>query len=168
MKDRKTRKDGTLILQGDTTAKATVNGASLCAKDTGRWLPGKSGNPAGRPQGARQRIAERLIADIADVWERHGQNVLSRLAVDDPAKLATIAYNLLPRDVFLHVENNSAIAGEDRRMLLDLLDVVKRAGAEARNPELVFQWIADDLRARLATPVQLTSDSANDTDEASK
>ena len=29
----------------------------------GRWLPGKSANPAGRGMTNRQRIAERLIAD---------------------------------------------------------------------------------------------------------
>ena len=34
-------------------------------------------------------------------------------------------------------------------MLLDLLNVVKDAGAQAGSPELVFQWIAEDLRARL-------------------
>ena len=68
--------------------------------------------------------------------------------------MAQIAYGLLPRDIFVRVDDNtSGIAGDDRRMLLDLLNVVKSAGAEAGSPELVFQWIAEDLRARLAGKV---------------
>jgi hypothetical protein len=67
--------------------------------------------------------------------------------------VAQIAYGLLPRDVFVRVDDNtSAIAGDDRRMLLDLLNVVKSAGAEAGSPEIVFEWIAQDLR-RLAGKV---------------
>jgi hypothetical protein len=103
---------------------------------------------------SRQRISERLLMDLAVVWEEHGRTVLERLARDEPAKLAQIAYGLLPRDVFVRVEDStSGIAGEDRRMLLDLLNVVKDASAEAGSPELVFQWIAEDLRARLAGKV---------------
>jgi hypothetical protein len=66
----------------------------------GRWLKGAaSPNPAGRPMAARQRISEKLLADLAVVWEEHGSGVLQRLAVTEPAKLAQIAYGLLPRDV---------------------------------------------------------------------
>ena len=53
-----------------------------------RWPKGQSGNPAGRPVGARQRISEQLLADLASVWEEHGVSVLQRLAVTDAGKLA--------------------------------------------------------------------------------
>jgi hypothetical protein len=35
--------------------------------------------------------------------------VLERLAKDDPAKLAQIAYGLLPRDIFVKVEDQRAL-----------------------------------------------------------
>ena len=63
----------------------------------GKWLPGKSGNPAGRPQGSRQKISNQLLADLESVWAQHGKAVLQRLAVDDPAKLATIAFGYCRR-----------------------------------------------------------------------
>ena len=66
---------------------------------------GQNRNPAGRPVGARQRISEQLLADLASVWEEHGVSVLQRLAVTDPGKLAQIAYGLLPRDVFISVSS---------------------------------------------------------------
>jgi hypothetical protein len=42
----------------------------------------------GRPLGARQKISEALLADLAEVWEEHGKDVLTRLAIDEPGKLA--------------------------------------------------------------------------------
>jgi len=71
------------------------------------WKPGQSGNPAGRPIGARQKISEKLLADLAVVWETEGESVLRRLAIEDPGKLAQIAYGLLPRDVFISVEQRT-------------------------------------------------------------
>ena len=68
------------------------------------WKPGQSGNPAGRPLGARARISEKLLADLVTVWETRGQAVLESLVTEDPGKLAQIAYGLLPRDVFISVE----------------------------------------------------------------
>jgi len=50
------------------------------------------------PLSARSRISEKLLADLAVVWEELGKDVL-KLAMDDPGKLATIGYGLLPRDV---------------------------------------------------------------------
>ncbi|MGY4295134.1 hypothetical protein ACVWXN_003229 [Bradyrhizobium sp. i1.4.4] len=56
-------------------------------------------NPNGRGPTNRQKIAERLIADLADTWSTHGAAVLRHLATEDPGKFATIAFGLLPRDV---------------------------------------------------------------------
>jgi hypothetical protein len=61
---------------------------------------------------ARQRISETLLRDLTEVWEAHGKIILEKLAVTDPAKLATIAYGLLPRDIFVRVEDNTTIAGD--------------------------------------------------------
>jgi Family of unknown function (DUF5681) len=59
-----------------------------------RWKKGETGNPAGRPLGARQKISEKLLADLADVWQEHGKAVLTRLVSEDPGKLAQIAFGL--------------------------------------------------------------------------
>jgi hypothetical protein len=64
----------------------------------GRWLQGSGSPSPGRPIHSRQRIAEALLRDLAVVWEAQGKEVLERLAKDEPAKLAQIAYGLLPRD----------------------------------------------------------------------
>jgi integrase len=43
------------------------------------WQPGQSGNPAGRPLGARHKITEAIIQDISGAWQTHGPQVLNRL-----------------------------------------------------------------------------------------
>ena len=79
-------------------------GSEVRWDSNGRWLPGTTGNAAGRGMTNRQRISEKLLADLAEVWEAHGESVLQRLAISDPGKLATIAYGLLPRDLMISVE----------------------------------------------------------------
>ena len=98
------------------------------------WKPGQSGNPAGRPLGARARISEKLLADLATVWETHGQAVLESLVTEDPGKLAQIAYGLLPRDVFISVEQRTPgnLDPDEWAILRRVIDLIKQnaKGAE--------------------------------------
>jgi hypothetical protein len=119
-----------------------------------RWMPGESGNPAGRPVGARQKIAEALLADLHEVWAEHGKDVLTRLAKDDPGKLASIAYGLLPRDIFINVQQQApgGLDADAYAALRSLLNVIERCGAIGE-PQQVFEMIEEDLRARFAQSV---------------
>ena len=87
----------------------------------GRWLKGTTGNAAGRGMTNRQRISEKLLADLATVWETHGELVLQRLALTDPGGLATIAYGLLPRDLMISVEAKTPgnLEPDEWRVLVD-------------------------------------------------
>ena len=82
--------------------------------------------------------------------------MLERLAKDDPAKLAQIAYGLLPRDVFVRVEDQRTPGNLDPdayAALRRLLDVIEQCGAIGE-PQRVFEMIEEDLRARMAVPVE--------------
>jgi Family of unknown function (DUF5681) len=119
------------------------------------WKPGQSGNAAGRPPGARQRIAEKLIADISEVWEACGIEVLKRLAVEEPAKLATIAYGLVPRDIFLNVAQAApgGLEPDEWKTLRTVLDLIQATAPEGVAPAQVFEVIEHALRAEFAKPV---------------
>src|SRR6516165_2554716 len=105
---------------------------------------------------SRQPIANQLLADLHEVWEEHGKTVLERLAKDDPAKLAQIAYGLLPRDVFVRVEDQRTPGNLDPdayaalRRLLDLIEACKVDG----DPQAVFEKIEAALRADAATVIE--------------
>jgi hypothetical protein len=122
--------------------------------ERGRWLKGIPAPPgSGRPISSRQEISERLLLDLAVVWEEHGKTVLERLAKDDPAKSATIAYGLLPKDVFVRVEDQSTpgnIEPEARAALRRVLDIIQPANIEG-DPQAIFEKIESALRAESAT-----------------
>jgi hypothetical protein len=81
---------------------------------------------------------------------RAGKDVLEKLAMDDPGKLATIAYGLLPRDMFSSVEQKTPgnLEPEAWVALRRVLDLIQAAGADG-DPRDVFEMIEQDLRARL-------------------
>jgi hypothetical protein len=68
------------------------------------------------------------------VWEEHGAGVLQRLAVTDPGKLAQIAYGLLPRDVFISVEQRTPgnVDPDEWAILRRVIDLIQQnaQGAE--------------------------------------
>ena len=119
------------------------------------WKPGQSGNPAGRPIGARQKISEKLLADLAVVWETEGESVLRRLAIEDPGKLAQIAYGLLPRDVFISVEQRTLgnLDPDEWAILRRVIDLIKQ---NANGAELgpVLETIENALRADQAKMIE--------------
>ena len=122
----------------------------------GRWLKGTPApNPAGRPLAARQRISEKLLADLAEVWEEHGVGVLQRLAVTDPGKLAQIAYGLLPRDVFISVEQRTPgnLDPDEWAILRRVIDLIQQ---NAKGAELgpVLETIENALRADQAKMIE--------------
>ena len=110
----------------------------------------------GRPISSRQKISERLLLDLAVVWEEHGKTVLERLAKDDPAKLAQIAYRLLPRDIFVRVEDRRTpgnLEPEAWAALRRVLDIIQAANIEG-DPQAIFERIESALRADTATLIE--------------
>jgi hypothetical protein len=67
------------------------------------FAKGTSGNPAGRPLGSRNRLADAFVADLAACWERHGVAALEKCATEEPGTLIRTIASLLPKDVRLDV-----------------------------------------------------------------
>jgi Family of unknown function (DUF5681) len=63
------------------------------------FAPGQSGNPAGRPKGARSKFSELFISDLHTVWETHGLAALEKCAVDEPGQFLRVCAMLMPKDI---------------------------------------------------------------------
>lgn len=121
------------------------------------FAPGQSGNPNGRPIASRQKIAEKLLADIRVVWEESGLVVLRTLASTDPATFAKIAYGLVPKDIFLNVAPvvPAGLEPDQWARLRGILDMVERVAPPGTPPDAVLAALENGLRAELARPVQI-------------
>ena len=67
------------------------------------FRPGVSGNPAGRPRGARSKLSENFLADLRDVWERRGKAALEACAEEQPDVLIKVIASLLPKSIDINV-----------------------------------------------------------------
>lgn len=101
--------------------------------------------------GARARISEKLLADLAVVWEAQGESVLRRLAIEDPGKLAQSAYGLLARDVFISVEQRVSgnLDPDEWAILRRVIDLIQ---VNAKGP--VLETIENALRADQAKMIE--------------
>lgn len=67
------------------------------------WQPGMSGNPNGRPVGARARITEKFLLELQNYFEKEGPGLIERAGQEAPAALVAIYAKLLPKETHLSV-----------------------------------------------------------------
>jgi len=63
----------------------------------GRFVPGVSGNPKGRPKGARTHLSQKFFDDLAQAWDNSGEQILRDMAANDPSALAKMIAALQPK-----------------------------------------------------------------------
>ena len=72
--------------------------------DETKFKPGQSGNPKGRPKGARSRLSDAFLRDLAEDWEAHGMDVVQQVRATDPSTYMRVIASLLPKDVNLNAD----------------------------------------------------------------
>ena len=72
---------------------------AIAGKDSkGRFAPGHKLSK-GRPPGARNRLGEKFLDDLAKEWRRSGPKALERAVATDPVAFCKIVANLLPKEL---------------------------------------------------------------------
>jgi hypothetical protein len=86
----------------------------------GRFPKGTSGNPAGRPRGARGRFSAELVNDFADDWQKHGPGVIAKVRQEDPVSYLNVAVRLVPKEFLIDTGGGDVLQMSDE----DLIAVV--------------------------------------------
>lgn len=81
----------------DTAAKQPGLPAHL--RDDLKWKPGQSGNPAGRPKGARSILQEDFFKALQKEFEEHGAETLSVMRTERPADFAKMIAGLMSKEL---------------------------------------------------------------------
>jgi len=97
------------------------------------FRPGQSGNPGGKPKGARNRLEAEFLHDLAEDYQEHGKAAIQRLFEKDPAAYLRVIASLIPKQQAAD-DALDQLSGEELRFLIDLANKFREwsAAREAR------------------------------------
>ena len=72
------------------------------------WRPGQSGNPKGRPKGARNRLGTAFLEALEADFNEHGIQALKQVRETKPEVYMRVVADLLPKEANINVEASEA------------------------------------------------------------
>jgi hypothetical protein len=119
------------------------------------WKPGESGNPAGRPIGARNKFSEDVIQAFALDWAAGGPEAIARVRLTDPSTYMRVMASILPKDVLVNVQQQApgGLDPDQWAALRRVLDLIQASVPDGTEPAQVFETIENALRAEYAKPI---------------
>ena len=68
------------------------------------FKPGESGNPKGRPKGARNRLSEEYIQALHAHFQEHGADAIQRVCETEPGTYIKVIASLVPKEMNVKVD----------------------------------------------------------------
>jgi hypothetical protein len=86
-------------------------GKKLVGNEATQFKKGESGNPTGRPKGARSKLTTKFFEDFHEAWTEHGKPALREAVERDPVAFVNAATRLMPKEVDVDLPKVERFAG---------------------------------------------------------
>ena len=80
--------------------------------------PGKSGNPAGRPKGSRNKLGEAFIAALYADFQDHGEAVIEAVRTEKPDQYLKVIASILPKQLEIKEGAFDGVSDDDLAALI--------------------------------------------------
>ena len=105
---------------------------------TNLWQPGRSGNPAGRLRGSRNKLSEEVICALLRDFREHGQKAIAKVRRTQPAAYLKVLALLIPREH--KVEHSNPLKDLTDEQLEDMIEYIETSlAAQAGAPPKMIE-----------------------------
>jgi hypothetical protein len=99
-----------------TTAKHVTDSTEKKLNNLVPFKPGQSGNPTGRPKGARNRLGTRFLEALEADFNQHGAQAIEQVREKKPEVYMRVVADLLPKEANINVEAGEAFVNLWRKI----------------------------------------------------